>query len=152
MVKYVDHINIVVSDLARSVQFYTELLGLTETRRAHLSGDWIDAIVGLQGVSAEVVYVQPRGGGPRLELIKYHAPAGICLPENAWPNTRGLRHIAFQVDDMDEIYTRLTAAGVTFVGPPVLVPEGVVNHDDGRKSLCYFHDPDGVVLELAAYT
>lgn len=151
MVKHVDHINIVVSDLERSVRFYTELLGLEETRRARLHGDWIDAIAGLTGVEAEVAYVQPRGGGPRIELIQYHAPTGVDFPENAQPNTRGLRHIAFQIDDMESLYRRLTDAGVSFFGPPVQVPQGVVEHDDGQKSLCYFHDPDGVVLELAAY-
>lgn len=151
MVKHVDHINIVVSDLECSVRFYTELLDLEETKRARLQGDWIEAIVGLAGVEAEVAYVQPRGGGPRIELIKYHAPAGVDVPENRLPNTRGLRHIAFQVADMDALYTRLNEAGVHFFGPPVSVPGGVVQHDDGEKSLCYFHDPDGVVLELAAY-
>tara|TARA_R110001592_G_scaffold30011_5_gene107951 strand:- start:43 stop:501 length:459 start_codon:yes stop_codon:yes gene_type:complete len=151
MVKYVDHINIVVSDLNRSVEFYTKLLGLKETRRACLSGDWIEAIVGLKGVEADVAYVQPEGGGPRIELIHYRAPVGADLPENALPNTRGLRHIAFQVEDMEAMYARLVDGGVAFVGPPVLVPSGVVEHDDGQKSLCYFHDPDGVVLELAAY-
>lgn len=152
MVKYVDHINIVVHDIERSVRFYTELLGLQETRRAHLTGTWIEAIVGLSNVTADVVYVQPTGGGPRIELIKYHCPEGESLPNNSLPNTQGLRHIAFQVDDMNTTYQRLKAAGVPFVGPPVTVPHGIVAHDDGQKSLCYFRDPDGVVLELAAYT
>lgn len=152
MVKYVDHINIVVTDLERSVRFYTELLGLEETKRARLQGDWIEAIVGLAGVEAEVAYVQPRGGGPRIELIRYHAPAGADIPENALPNTRGLRHIAFQIEDMEGLYSRLKEAGVHFFGPPVTVPGSVVTHEDGEKSLCYFHDPDGVVLELAAYS
>lgn len=152
MVKHIDHINIVVSDLERSVRFYTELLGLRETRRARLTGAWIEAIVGLAGVEAEVAYVQPPGGGPRIELIKYHAPKGELIPQNQIPNTLGLRHIAFQIDDMGALYKRLRAAGVQFFGEPVTVPAGVVQHDDGEKSLCYFLDPDGVVLELAAYT
>ena len=152
MVKYVDHINIVVSDLERSLHFYTTLLGLKETRRARLTGTWIETIVGLAGVEADVAYVQPQGGGPRIELIQYDAPAGVSVPENSRPNTQGLRHIAFQIEDMDALYRRLADAGVPFIGPPVTVPKGVVEHDDGEKSLCYFHDPDGVVLELAAYT
>ena len=151
MVKHVDHINIVVSDLERSVQFYTHLLGLNETKRARLSGDWIEAIVGLKGVEADVAFVQPMGGGPRIELIQYHAPRGEEFPAHSRPNTHGLRHIAFQTDDMDGLRTRLEAAGVHFFGPPVQVPGGVVDHDDGHKSLCYFLDPDGVLLELAAY-
>lgn len=151
MVKHIDHINIVVSDLERSVNFYTELLGLKETRRARLTGDWIEAIVGLKGVVADVVFLQPRGGGPRIELIKYHNPPGLAFPENARPNTGGLRHIAFQIENMDELRARLEAEGVHFFGPPVQVPGAVVEHDDGHKSLCYFLDPDGVLLELAAY-
>lgn len=151
MVKHVDHINIVVADLDASVHFYTALLGLKETRRAHLAGDWIEAIAGLKGVAADVVYVQPEGGGPRIELIHYIHPEGVEFPKNSLPNTRGLRHIAFQVDDMKTMYTRLVAAGVQFIGEPVTVPTGVVAHDDGRKSLCYFYEPDGVALDLAAY-
>jgi catechol 2,3-dioxygenase-like lactoylglutathione lyase family enzyme len=38
------------------------------------------------------------------------------------------------------------------VADPVAVPEGVVKHTAGRKRLLYFHDPDGVLLELAEYS
>ena len=134
---HIDHVNIVVSDMDRSVRFYTEVLGFTETRRAFLEGDWIEAVVGLVDVKADVVYVQPPGGGPRIELIQYHAPAGATLPECTRPNTVGLRHIAFQVDDMETAVARLTAAGVECIGPPVSVPKGVVTHDDGHKWLVY---------------
>ena len=147
----VDHINIVVADMERSVQFYEGILGFEETRRAHLEGEWIEAIVGLRGVSADVVYVQPKGGGPRIELIRYHAPEGVVVSETALPNTVGLRHIAFRVDDMDAMCERLKQAGVELIGKPVRVPENVVSHDAGHKSLCYFRDPDGVLLEFAHY-
>ena len=151
MIGSIDHINIVVKDLERSVRFYVDLLGLEETRRAYLEGAWIEQIVGLKEVQAEVVYVQPHGGGPRIELIHYRAPEGVVLPECAQPNTMGLRHVAFRVEKMDAIHRRLVAAGVEFVGPPAKVPGDVVRHDAGDKRLCYFHDPDGVILELAEY-
>lgn len=73
------------------------------------------------------------------------------MPECTTPNTQGLRHIAFQVEDIEGEYARLKAAGVEFVGAPVAVPGSVIRHDDGQKRLCYFRDPDGVVLELAEY-
>jgi hypothetical protein len=41
---------------------------------------------------------------------------------------------------------------VPFIGPPASVPGDVVTHDAGRKRLCYLHDPDGVILELAEYS
>ena len=151
MIQGVDHINIVVSDLDRSVRFYTEVLGLVETRRAHLEGDWIEAIVGLSGVQADVVYVEPPGGGLRIELLCYRSPEGKSLPETTLPNTIGLRHIALRVEDILEFCSRLEKAGVSLIGPPVAVPGQVVQHEAGDKMLCYFHDPDGVLLELAEY-
>lgn len=151
MVKHIDHVNIVVSDLERSIHFYTRVLGLKETRRARLTGDWIETVVGLKGVEADVAFVQPVGGGPRIELIQYHTPPGEEFSAHSRPNTHGLRHIAFQTDDMEGLRARLESAGAPFFGPPVQVPGGVVEHDDGNKSLCYFLDPDGVLLELAAY-
>ena len=63
----------------------------------------------------------------------------------------GLRHIALRVDGLAEMYERLCAAGVEFIGPPTQVPAGVVRHDAAHKTLCYFRDPDGVLLELAEY-
>ena len=152
MIQAIDHINIVVADLDRSVAFYTEVLGLQVTRTAHLEGDWIEAIVGLRGVVADVVYVEPPGGGLRLELLQYLSPTGEAIAINREPNTQGLRHIAFRVADIDAATARLRAAGAPVVADPVAVPSGVVKHDAGHKRLVYFHDPDGVLLELAEYT
>ncbi len=151
MVGCVDHVNIVVSDLERSVRFYTAVLGLEETRRAYLEGAWIDAIVGLEGVRAHVAYVQPKGGGPRIELLAYETPPGPRFEACSRPNTEGLRHLAFRVDDIDETCRRLAKADIEVFSPPVEVPDGVVRHDAGKKRLCYFKDPDGVLLELAEY-
>jgi len=148
----VDHVNIVVSDLDQSVRFYTEVLGFEKTREAHLEGGWIETIVGLDGVYADVVYVQPPGGGPRIELIRYDTPKGVALPETSKANTVGLRHVALRVSDIEGVRRRLEAAGVALLGPPTAVPDSVVKHDAGRKTLCYFRDPDNVLLELAEYS
>jgi glyoxylase I family protein len=152
MIRAVDHINIVVADLARSVKFYTEVLGFIQTREAYLEGEWIDRIVGLRGVKGHVVFIVAPAGEPRIELLCYEAPKGVVLPENSRANTHGLRHIAFRVDDMAATVARLRAAGVTVFSEPVRVPHGVVRHDGGDKTLVYFLDPDGVILELAEYT
>jgi len=66
LIHAVDHINLVVSDLERSVIFYTELLGFEEVRRAHLEGRWIESIIGLEGVRATVVYIVAPAGEPRM--------------------------------------------------------------------------------------
>jgi glyoxylase I family protein len=151
LISAVDHINLVVSDLERSVKFYTELLGFREFRRAHLEGDWIESIIGLKNVSADVVYVVAPGGEPRLELLCFESPRGESIPANSLAHTFGLRHIALRVEDINTMVTRLREAGVKVIENPVAVPTGVITHDAGHKTLCYFLDPDGILLELAEY-
>lgn len=147
----IDHINIVVSDLEKSVRFYTELLGFIESKRAQLEGEWIESIVGLKGVVADVAFIVAPAGEPRIELLCYKTPTGEAVPANSFANTVGLRHIAFRVDDVYAAAERLKNAGVKLFGEPVVVPETVVTHDAGHKMLCYFHDPDGVLLEITEY-
>lgn len=151
MIRGIDHINIVVADLARSVKFYTEVLGFRKTHDVVMEGDWIEAIIGLRGVQGLVAFVEPPGGGVRIELLEYRAPPGVALPENSRASTRGLRHFAFRVDDIARMAARLRAAGVTLFSDPVRVPAGVVKFAAGDKSLLYFLDPDGVILELCEY-
>ena len=147
----IDHINIVVSDLERSVRFYTELLGFIESKRAHHEGDWIESIFGLKGVAADVAFIVAPAGEPRIELLCYKTPGGKAVPANSFANTVGLRHIEFRVDDIYAAAGKLKNAGVKLLGEPVVVPETVVTHDAGHKMLCYFHDPDGVLLEITEY-
>jgi catechol 2,3-dioxygenase-like lactoylglutathione lyase family enzyme len=151
MLKNIDHINIVVTDLERSVEFYTKILGFTEKRRGHLEGEWIESVTGIKNICADVVFISIESG-PRIELLCYKTPEGKTYDANSLPNTTGLRHIAFQVDDMESAVKRLKDAGVRIVGGPASVPESVINHDSGRKTLCYFLDPDGTLLELAHYS
>jgi len=122
MVKAIDHINIVVSELERSVRFYTKLLGFIVTKRAALEGDWIEAIVGLPGVKADCVYLELPGPGPRLELLCYRAPPGVPLPGTADANTLGLRHVALRVGDIDREYARLRVCGSSGRPRPCLQP------------------------------
>jgi len=151
MIRAIDHINIVVAELGRSVKFYTEVLGFAKTKEAYLEGGWIDEIVGLRGVKARVAYVVAPAGEPRIELLCYEAPPGGATAVNSRANTVGLRHVALRVDDLAGTVARLRKAGVTLFSAPVRVPAGVVKHEAGEKTLVYFLDPDGVILELTEY-
>src|SRR5688572_21962119 len=86
MIRAVDHINIVVADLQRSVRFYTEILGFTKTKEAYLEGEWIDRIVGLQGVKARAAFIVAPAGEPRIELLEYTAPRGLSPDGNSQAN------------------------------------------------------------------
>ena len=151
MIVSVDHINLVVSDLERSVDFYTNVLGFRETQRAELEGEWIETIIGLETVKASVAYVVSPAGQPRLELLQYHSPIGDGFQANSIPNTLGLRHLDLSVDNIDSAVQRLREAGTELLSRPVVVPTDVIQHSTGQKILCYFHDPDGVLLELTEY-
>lgn len=145
----IDHINIVVSDMERALAFYVDVLGLRRGFETTLEGSWIGTVTGMEGARARCVFVEPDDGSTRIELLQYETPEGTPVPMNSAPNTPGLRHAAFTVDDLDGFRARLEAAGVAFVSPPVEVPFAVGAM--GRKRLCYFHDPDGTLLEAAAY-
>ena len=145
---YLDHVNVVVSDLERSLRFYVGILGMEQTFSGDLSGEWIEQVSGLREVSALCAFCQPPGGGARVELLQYRAPNGAALPDNALANTLGVRHFALEVDDIAAWHERLAEAGVKFVSPPVRVPFPVRG---ACKRLCYLFDPDGVLIELASY-
>ncbi|MDX1933221.1 MAG: VOC family protein [Capsulimonadales bacterium] len=145
----VNHLNIVVSDMERSLAFYVGLLGMRITFETELSGEWIDTVVGLAGVRARCVFVQPEGGGCRFELLQYIEPSGAAIPENRLAHTLGLRHLAVEVNDLDADYARLTAAGVEAISAPVTVPFRLM--DGIRKRLCYLRDPDGVIVEICEH-
>ena len=151
MIRGIDHITLVVDDLDRSVKFYSQTLGLAKNGQAHLEGEWIDDVIGIQGVKADVAYLVPPSGSPRVELLSFSSPPAKVISDNSLPNTIGLRHLALKVDNIDKMLIRLKAAGARLLSNPVSVPNDVESGASGQKTLCYFLDPDGILLELAQY-
>jgi glyoxylase I family protein len=149
----IDHVNIVVSDIDRSVAFYTRL-GLSKSLDTFIGGAWIANLMGIQdeNLNARVVFMETSGGDVRLELLQHIVPPGPHVPLNSQPNTIGLRHFALVVDDLMKTYHDLLQEGVTFFSEP----QEVVGNKDvaahfGRKWMVYLLDPDGVIVELAHY-
>ena len=132
-----------------SLDFYIGVLGMRETFRCELEGDWIDTVTGLSGAKASCVFVQPTSGGCRIELLQYHLPEGGCVVQNSMPNTGGLRHFALDVQDLDAIIDKLKASGTPIFSSPVTVPFRIV--DNIQKRLCYTLDPDGVIVEFSQH-
>jgi glyoxylase I family protein len=145
----IDHVNIVVKNMERSIAFYGGLIGMEQTFDVILEGEWIETVTGLTDLRARCVFFSFPGQDLRLELLQYFFPHKEEMPAHRLPNVPGIRHLAFEVEDLDALCARLLTAGVRFISPPVTVPFPVGNK--GTKRLCYFYDPDGTLLEVAAY-
>ncbi len=151
IIQRIDHVNLVASDLPGMTAFYREVLGLKVTKEVTISGPWIEAVVGLKDVEADVVYLE-ADEGPRIELIFYRHPRGSYHDDSGKPNTLGLRHLAFGVSDMDAAVDRLKQANVKLFSEVQQVPDAQVKYAGGvRKRLIYFHDPEGNLLEFCSY-
>jgi catechol 2,3-dioxygenase-like lactoylglutathione lyase family enzyme len=135
-----DHVGIVVDDLAAATAFFAEL-GLELQGEGSVEGDWVDRIVGLERVRTDFAFVQTPDGHARLELIKFHTPPGPGGERHAPANTPGIRHLAFAVDDIDDAVARLQARGAELVGE-------VERYEDIYR-LCYVRGPEGIIVELA---
>jgi len=143
MIKRLDHINIVVSDLKKAKDFFL-MLGFKEVISSRLSGERFTIITGLPDVDAEFAGLSLPGSTTNIELIQYHSPAGGRDPALSRPNQLGFRHIAFAVEDIEAEVRRLKAEGVAF-------QSSIQVWEKTGKKLVYFYGPDGIILEFAEY-
>jgi catechol 2,3-dioxygenase-like lactoylglutathione lyase family enzyme len=139
-IQRMEHVGIVVDDLAAATEFFVEL-GLKLQGEGPVEGGWVDRVVGLEGVRAEIAMVETPDGHGRLELTKFHAPSGRGGDRHAPANTPGIRHVAFAVDDIDAVVASLRARGAELVGE-------VERYEDSYR-LCYVRGPEGIIVELA---
>jgi glyoxylase I family protein len=149
-IKHIDHVNLVVADMRRMIDFYCKVLGLRLARQVTISGAWIDDVTGLDEVMADVAFLE-ASSGPAIELLYYHRPKGSRVQGQEIPNTIGLRHLAFRVSDIDAVAATILAAGVPLVSKVHCVPTAQVAYAQAQKRLVYFRDPEGNLLELCAY-
>jgi len=132
-------------------RFYRDVIGMELYKTTTIEGPWVDEVVGLERIVADVVFLR-LGAGSNLELIKYRSPPGKRPQHLATPNTPGLRHIAFRVDDIDKLVEVVGQAGVNFVSMVQDVPtQQFQAGDNQRKRLVYFHDPEQNLLEFCCY-
>jgi catechol 2,3-dioxygenase-like lactoylglutathione lyase family enzyme len=135
-----DHVGIVVDDLAAATEFFLQL-GLELDGEATVGGDWVDRIVGLESVQAELAMLKTPDGHGRIELVKFHSPPIQGGDRKDPSNTAGIRHISFVVEDVDALVAGLRERGGELVGE-------VEDYSDIYR-LCYVRGPEGIIVELA---
>ncbi len=122
---HLEYTGIRVTDLDRSVRFYTEHLGLKELRRKDTRADGLGIWVVLQDAES----------AQRIELNWYPEGSRHATP---YVPGEGLDHLAFVVDDVAEAYATLVAAGAEPAIPP----------SEYEGWTAYVKDPDGNWIEL----
>lgn len=147
MLKGVHHFSFSVTNLDRTIDFYTRILGVKLLSRGRNQYKTLGKALfgnrwGVNQAHADLELAVMDIGGTRVEFIEYKDPKAEAYHQN--PSIAGSAHIAFQVFQIDRIRARLEESGITFHSE---INSYLV---DGKSEWrwCYFRDPDGIVLEL----
>lgn len=140
-IKRLDHVSVVVDDLAAAIAFFTAL-GMTLEGEMRVEGPWVDRVNGLESVQVDIVMMRTPDRHGRLELTKFRNPKLVEIePAIAPPNTLGLRSVMFTVESVDDTVAGLRANGAELIGE-------VAQYED-KYRLCYVRGPAGIIVALA---
>jgi catechol 2,3-dioxygenase-like lactoylglutathione lyase family enzyme len=139
-IRHIDHIGINVENLTAAKQFFTDL-GFKVQGEAVMQGDLVERVTGLKNVNDNLVMLEAPDGQLNIELVKFNHPIDEAGIQPSLANTLGLRHLCFEVEDLDGIVTTLEQKGHKLVGE-------IQKYEDTWK-LCYIYGPEGIILELA---
>jgi catechol 2,3-dioxygenase-like lactoylglutathione lyase family enzyme len=142
-----NHVSVTSADFERSMAFYHELLGLPIIEQGEIADSPIhNRVIGLGEVHLRYAELDlSNGAGVFLELFEYLEPRGEAVASRTCDF--GNVHFAVTVDDIDETWEKLDAAGVTTRSAPVEVTGG---EWVGAKAF-YALDPDGVTVEFIQF-
>jgi len=141
-------VGLTVSDMDRSVDFYTSVLDFRKVSDDERAGPAIEELSGVFGARVRVVRL--RLGDETLQLTEFLAPRGRPAPVDARSNDRWFQHVAIIVSDMDRAYARLRQLKVQHASTsPQLLPKSIPNAAGIRAF--YFRDPDGHPLEILQF-
>ena len=140
MITGFNHTSFTVTDIDRSVQFWTTALGFEAQSVSPRSGDLQAKVTGVPG--AELLVAHLYGYGAHIEFIQYTEAAGAVTRID--PNMACAAHICFEVTNIEEIWEKLIAAGARSQGDVAPIDSGPM---EGLKA-GYLRDPNGIIIEL----
>ena len=144
-VNALDSIGITVSDIDRSVEFFSKVLSFETMSEIEVYGSDYEHLYGLFGMRARIVRM--KLGDESIELTEYLTPKGRPMPVDSRSNDRWFQHIAIIVSDMDKAYQWLRQNKVEHASTgPQTLPEW--NKNAGGIKAFYFKDPDQHALEI----
>ncbi len=148
LVTAVDSIGLTVSDLDRSVEFYSKVLSFEKVSETEVDGPEYEHLEGVFGLRMRTARM--RLGDEFIELTEFLAPKGRPAPPDARANDRWFQHIAIITSDMDRAYQWLRQNKVQHASTgPQRLPEW--NKNAAGIQAFYFRDPDGHFLEVLAF-
>ena len=137
-----------VSDMDKSVTFYTSVLTFEKVSDTERTGPEIDQLYGVSRVHIRVVDL--KLGDETLELMQFLGAAGTPVPTDARSNDLSFQHVAIIVSDMTRAYEVLRQNHVQYISPyPQTLPEWNPNAA-GIKAF-YFQDPDRHPVEVLQF-
>ena len=139
-IRRIDHVGIIVNDLAAAKEFFVAF-GLVVHGEAEMGGALVERLLGLDEVKTSLVMMGPPDGEANIELIKFHRPAEERELQHEAVNALGIRHIAFLVEDIEAIVAKLQEHGAE--------PFSTVQRYEDSYKLCYVRGPEGIILDLA---
>jgi catechol 2,3-dioxygenase-like lactoylglutathione lyase family enzyme len=141
MIKNARHVGFVVQDIKKSLHFYKDFLGLNIWKQDTEIGPYIDNVVGIKDVKIEWIKLQSKDGF-LIELLQYHSHPESPSKQTFIPSNKlHSAHVAFTVDNLDKVYSKLTKNNYHCNSKPQHSPNGLVK-------VLYCHDPDGISVEL----
>jgi catechol 2,3-dioxygenase-like lactoylglutathione lyase family enzyme len=143
-----DSVGMTVSDLDRSVEFYTKVLTFEKVSEYESDGQDYEHLEGVFGLRIHAARL--RLGDEFIELAEYLAPKGRPAPPDSRGNDHWFQHVAIIVSDMDRAYQWLRQNKVQHASSgPQRLPDW--NKNAGGIQAFYFRDPDGHFLEILAF-
>jgi len=122
------HTSIRTSNMDRSIDFYTRLMGLKLLSRREI-----------KQTNAEIAFLQDsEGKGAKLELTYYRNQKKFIQADY---EDRLFDHIAFEIKDMDKTISKLRSENVTITDEPYTL-------GTGGPQIAFIEDPDGTLIEL----